>query len=136
MTLKKLKIVFQWDQQKCLKKNEKHLNSLLITAYFTDKHGFSFEVFGNMWLQQNNGLDMGNTYLTNKACIQFISFVREGFRLSDGSTDAWVLEEEAMYVRYILNGSALTQFSVVKNPDKASAPGKLKFFNELLLGLK
>ena len=41
-----------------------------------------------------------------------------------------------MYVRYILNGSALTQFSVVKNPDKAIAPGKLKFFNELLLGLK
>lgn len=79
---------------------------------------------------------MGNTYLTNKACIQSISFVREGFRLSDGSTDALVLEEEAMYVRYILNGSALTQFSVVKNPDKASAPGKLKFFNELLLGLK
>ena len=31
---------------------------------------------------------MGNTYLTNKACIQFISFVREGLRLSDGSTDA------------------------------------------------
>ena len=38
---------------------------------------------------------------------------------SDSSTDGGILEEEAVYVRYILNGSALTQFAGVKNPDKS-----------------
>ena len=51
-------------------------------------------------------------------------------------TDAGILEEQAAYVRYILNGGPLTQFASVKNPDKADAAGILKVINEVLFGLK
>ena len=55
---------------------------------------------------------------------------------SDGQTDAGILEEEAVCIRYILKGSALTQFAGVKNPNKADAAGILKVINEELLILK
>ena len=51
-------------------------------------------------------------------------------------TDAGILEEQAAYVCYNLNGGPLTQFAGVKNPDKADAAGILKVINEVLFGLK
>lgn len=91
---------------------------------------------------------MGNNYFTDKACSRFINSVSEGFRkcqkeevnkarflsvISDGSTDAGIHEEEPVYVRYILNGSALIQFADVKKPDKADAAEILKVVKKKLL---
>ena len=39
---------------------------------------------------------------------------------------AGIVEEEAVYVSYILNSNTLTQFAGVKDPDKANAAGILK----------
>ena len=93
------------------------------TAYFTVKHGLLFKNYRLIYkLQQKNGLEMGNNYLSDKAGSRFINSISEDFRkcqkeevnkarflsvLSDGSTDAGILVEEAVYIRYILNGTAL-----------------------------
>ena len=43
--------------------------------------------------------------------MQFLS------ALSDGLTDVGILGEEAIFILYILNGSALTQFAGVTDPE-------------------
>ena len=54
--------------------------------------------------------------------------------LSDGLTDVGILGEEALYILYILNGSALTQFAVLQIM-KAYDAG-IKVINEVLLRMK
>ena len=56
--------------------------------------------------------------------------------LSDGSTNAGILKEEAVYAGNILHGGAMTQFASVKNLNKSDAVGILKVINEVLLGLE
>lgn len=57
-------------------KNEKYLNSLINTVYFTIKHGFSFKQYLPIYkLQQKKCLDMGNNNLTDKACIRRINSI-------------------------------------------------------------
>ena len=47
------------------------------TAYFTVKHGLSFKKYLLICkLQQKKCLDMGNDYLTDKACNRFITSIR------------------------------------------------------------
>ena len=62
-------------------KNGKHLNSHMNDAYFTVKHGLSLKKYLLICkLQQKNGLDMGNNYLTDKACSRFINSVSKDLR--------------------------------------------------------
>ena len=122
------------------------------TAYFTVKHGLSYKKYPLICkLQEKNGLDLGNNYLNDKACNRIVNSISEDLRknqkdeingarflsvLSDGSTDAGILEEEAVYLRYVRDGRPVTQFAGVKNPDKADAAGILKAINEVLLGFR
>ena len=45
--------------------------------------------------------------------------------LSDGSTDSGAIEQEAIYVRYLENGSSQTKFAGIKPPIKGDAEGLL-----------
>ena len=64
-------------------------------------------------------------------CSRFISFISESLKdnlsesfnsahffsvLSDGSTDSGVIEQEAIYVRYLGNGCTQTKFAGIKPP--------------------
>ena len=94
---------------------------------------------------------MRYNYLKDQLCSQFINSLSDDLRkrqkvevnkvrilsfLSDGSTNAGILKEEAVYVGNILHGGAMTQFASVENLNKSDAVGILKVINEVLLGLE
>ena len=99
------------------------LGSLMNTAYYVAKSGLSFLKYTEICeLQIKNGLDLGENYLTDVACTRLISSIADDTKsdlkfdvanarflavLSDGSTDAGILEEEAVYLRYVKNGIPL-----------------------------
>ena len=55
---------------------------------------------------------------------------------SDGSTDKGIIEEEIVYIRYLLDNNPITRFAGIKNPNKADAEGILKAIVEVLKSLE
>ena len=55
---------------------------------------------------------------------------------SDGSTDKGIIEEEIVYIRYLLDNNPITTFAGIKNPNKADAEGILKAIAEVLKSLE
>ena len=102
-------------------------------------------------LQKKNGIDLGTNHLSDVSCGRFVSSIAKDIKsdlktdvintrfisvLSDGSTDAAILEEEIVYVRYLQNNIPVTKFAGIKNPIKADAPGILKAIEDVLVSLK
>ena len=106
------------------------LGRLFNTAYFVAKEGLSFKKFPRLCkLQTKNSVQLGDNYLTDVACRRFLSTIGKGLKddlresfnlarfvavLSDGSTDAGILEEEILYVRFLENGIPVTRFAGIK----------------------
>ena len=128
------------------------LGRLFNTAYFVAKEGLSFKKFLRLCkLQTKNSVQLGDNYLTDVACRRFLSTIGEGLKddlresfnlarfvavLSDGSTDAGILEEEIVYVRFLENGIPVTRFAGIKSPDKGDAPGIFRAIEDVLGSLK
>lgn len=55
---------------------------------------------------------------------------------SDGSTDKGIIEEEIVYIRYLLDNNPITRFAGIKNSNKADAEGILKAIAEVLKSLE
>ena len=51
--------------------------------------------------------------------------------LFDGSTDKEILDEEIMYIHYLLNNKPVTKFAGIKNPNKEDAQGILNAIVDL-----
>ena len=109
---------------------EKHLNNLsaeeqnrmrmlINTAHFTAKEDVAMKKFHKLCdLQEKNGLAMGQNYRNDRSYREFVDVVAETTRediskeiddakfvtvLADGTTDRAVIEQEAVYVRYVDN---------------------------------
>ena len=55
---------------------------------------------------------------------------------SDGSTDKGIIEEEIVYIHYLLDNKPITRFAGIKNPNKADVEGILKAIVEVLKSLE
>ena len=122
------------------------------TSYFVVKEGMAFHKYPKIRaLQQKNSLDLGQNYLSDIACGRFVSSMAEDIKLnlksdvedtrflsvlSDGSTDAGILEEEIVYIRYLKENAPVTKFAGIKNLQKGDAPGILKAIQDVLASLK
>ena len=120
-------------------------------SYFVVKEGMAFWKYLKICaLQQKNSLDLGQKYLSDIACGRFVSSIAEDIKsdlksdvedarflsvLSDGSTDAGILEEEIVYIRYLKENAPVTKFAGIKNPQKGDAPGILKAIQDVLASL-
>lgn len=77
-------------------------------------------------MQKVNGLNIGENYLNNVACREFINIIAKEIMdstkieinkarfisvLSDGSTDKAIIEQESVFVRYLVDGRPVTQLA-------------------------
>lgn len=89
-------------------------------------------------LQKKNGVDLGENYLNEKRCKDFVlaaadqlldevrfklSCARFMTVLADGSTDASVVEQETVSVRYIHKGEPVTELAKIVPLESGKATG-------------
>ena len=123
-------------QNKHNEKHENQLGHLMNTSYFVVKEGMVLERYFRKYLricalQQKNRLDLGQNYLSDIACSRFVSSVAEDIKsdlksdvedarflsvLSGRSTNAGILEEKIVYIRYLKENAPVTKFAGIKNP--------------------
>lgn len=129
-----------------LKNLSKHetdrLKILMNTAHFTAKEDIAMHKFPKLCdLQEKNGVDIGRNYRTDKKCREFVDAIAKTTRddikhdienarfftvMADGTTDSGVLEQEAVYVRYVNGGEIQTKMVDCINLDAGNAEGVLK----------
>lgn len=97
------------------------------TAYSISSNNLPFSMFPELCkLQIKNGLNLGDTYLNDKSCVQFLKYISKDLQqqfidvlnscvfisiLSDSSTDRSTAECEIIYVTCIMrNGERKSQF--------------------------
>ena len=106
----------------------KKMEILFNTAYHIAKNEMPFTKFAGLCaLQKKNGVDVGETYMNDKALSVFIQYIdnvmtsdlKKGLDqsyffcvLSDTSTDHSTDEEEIVYVRYMSAGLPVMSFLV------------------------
>ncbi|XP_062583464.1 zinc finger protein 862-like [Saccostrea cucullata] len=98
-------------------------------------------------LDKAKGLQIGNTYLTDKYCQQFVSYIADVHRdlqkekvehasflsiISDGSTDTSSKETEIVYIKASVNCEVFTYFAGLKHVSKADAEGISRAISGLL----
>ena len=87
-------------------------------------------------LQQLDGLELGENYLSDMACARFVFTIASDLKsdryicdsrfvsiLSDGSTDKGILEEEILYARHIKHGKPVTNQVKVQLPNSVDGAG-------------
>ena len=118
----------------------KQLAPLFRTCHALAHHARPFTDY--VWqcrLDQVKGLNIGyNTYQNDKACKTFTHYIAEVYRrelagqikqtkfislMIDGATDSAVMEEELMYVRFVVDGEVCMRFVGIANVDKPDAAG-------------
>lgn len=121
-------------------KNRHHLRVLMNTAFFVGKEELAFRKFGSLCdLQEKNGVKMESMYRNEKMCSQFIASIADVEKektkrevretrflslLSDGSTDAGIIEQETVFVRYVdKQGQPWTKFVDIVRLESATAAG-------------
>ncbi|CAB3986303.1 Hypothetical predicted protein [Paramuricea clavata] len=111
------------------------LSALFNTSYYIAKEGLSFRKFPSLCkLQSKNGIKLGENYLTDKSCRMFVGvnarYLHQSLAdnvnkvrsvLCDGSTDVSIVEQEAVYLRYVKNGYPKTKFVGIENPVRPNA---------------
>ena len=101
----------------CQQQDRATIGRLTEIAYMMAKTALPFTVFQDITtLEKGHGVALGVTYLNEKGCIELITCVGESLEdelkatlaetrylsiLSDGSTDAGVIEQELFYVLYV-----------------------------------
>ncbi|XP_063231064.1 E3 SUMO-protein ligase KIAA1586-like [Bacillus rossius redtenbacheri] len=113
------------------------LEILFRTSHALTKHGRPFTDF--LWqciLDTKKGLDVGNTYRTDKKCKEFLGSIAEIERqelentlrsapyisvMCDESTDSAVQEQVIVYVRFAVKGVIHCKFVGVKHVERPNA---------------
>ena len=112
---------------------------LFRSAYYIAYQNKPFSDFSQIGELQNlNGAALGNTYLNDHKCREFIDAINHMFKeelktvlsnahmfsvLCDGSTDSGRIEEEVFYVRFVRNGEPETRFLALRPVDNGRATG-------------
>ena len=101
----------------CQQQDRATIGTLTEIAYMMAKTALPFTVFQHIAaLEKRHGVALGVTYLNEKGCVELTNCVGESLEdelkatlaetryfsiLSDGSTDAGVIEQELFYVLYV-----------------------------------
>ena len=117
------------------------LQKLFRTAYYIAKEKLPMAKLAGMCkLQQANGVEIKDTYINDHACREFIGAMAQTEMartkkeiadarfvsvLSDGSTDTGIIEQEAVYVRFIRDGKSVTRLAACQPVKHADAAGVL-----------
>ena len=121
---------------------QEKLINIFNTAYFISKENFSFAKFPELScrLQMKNGLDLGETYLNDHRCKEFIQAISSVMRndlnnminarrpflfscMADQAIDCGVIEEQIIFIRRIENGLAVNNYATVQGVEKSDAEG-------------
>ena len=113
------------------------MKALFNTAYYIAREGAAFRKFPSLCeLQSKNGADIGEYYLSQVAYRRFNGVIARQLHqnvcneigvarflsiLADGSTDASIREQEAVYGRYVHNGHPKTKFLGIRSPVRPNA---------------
>ena len=129
-------------------KNEEKLTKLFNTAFMIAKEELPFVKFNSICdLQTVNGLDLGETYINDHACAEFIDNISEVYEddfislfnelkyfsiLVDGSTDTCGKEKEIIYILYLdpVLGKPVLRFFSISTPTSQAADGIFQKINE------
>ena len=114
-----------------------HLKSLFINIFGILKHGKSFSDYEYLIdLDKAKGLDIGNTYHTRMAGLEFARAIDRVFMdefkcefnkanffciILDESTDVYRLEQCVLYLRYSIKGNISTRFVAIDNVTRPNA---------------
>ncbi len=132
------------------KDEQNRVRMLMNTAHFTAKEDLAMKKYPKLCdLQEQNGLELGENYRTDKYCRQFVDVIAETTRetisseienskffclMADGTTDRGVIEQEAVYVRYVdQDGEVKTKMADCTALESGNSDGVLKGIKE---GLK
>ena len=127
------------------------VSKLIDIAYLIAKEEMPFTKFAPIAeMEKRHGVPLGNTYLTDTKCREFVKLIGESMRdevledlknaqffsiLMDGSTDNSVVEKELIYIQYIVDGKPKCHFLRMKDIADGTANGlKVSLedtFNEL-----
>ncbi|XP_052243150.1 zinc finger protein 862-like [Dreissena polymorpha] len=137
-----------------LKSAERHvIASLFRNAHAVAKKGRPLSDY--VWLCEAmaaQGVEIGSTYLNEKACSDFVSFISDVETdktikmlndapffcfMMDGSQDRSGLEQESLYVRTSLQGNVSERFLTMGSPRSTSSQHLLEFVQNVIqqLGL-
>ena len=133
-------------------KRHQEAQKLFRTAYTCVKEHIPFTKYESLCqLQELNGLDLGENYLSRIACARFVqsiaSDIKEDLKtaindcrfvsvLSDGSTDKGIIEEEIVYVRYVKDGEPHTNLVSVEFPSSVDAARIMAAIQDSIATLK
>lgn len=109
---------------------EEKMTLLFNTAYLVAKQDYSFLDFKQLCLlQKKNGLLIGDTYLNDKSCRDFIQYISKSMEIelkhtiknadfisimADGSTDRSCKEAEIVYLTSVTNGKVSTNYMTLQ----------------------
>ena len=124
-------------QRKMSAKQREQYSILFNTAYQVAMRNWSFRDFeAACRLQLKNGLLVGDNYMNTHGCRDFIDSIAHIQRLetikgltqcrffslrADGSTDRSIAEQEAVYVRYVVNGEPVNKFIGLEEVEQSTS---------------
>ena len=147
-----IKAVVQRNVVQLSEKCRSALQCLFNTAFFVAHEELAFRKFAGLCeLQKKNGVQFGEQYKNDKGCKTFISYIAQVEKgkiqstvsdsrfmsiLSDGSTDSGIVEQEAVYIRYVnKKGRSVCHFVDIVALESANADGILHAIDQSLLGI-
>ena len=122
---------------------QEKLRKLFNTAYFISKENLSFAKFPELCkLQMKNGLELGETYLNDHRCKEFVQAISSVIKndlndqvtarrpfffscMADQAVDCGVIEEEIIFIRTLENGLAVNKYATIQGVEKSDADGVL-----------
>ena len=123
---------------------QEKLTKLFNRAYFISKENLAFAKFPELCkFQMKNGLDLGETYLNDHRCKEFIQSIstvamndlhnqitgRQPLSslacLTKQSTSALLMKTEIVFMRTLENGLAVNKYATIQRVEKSDANGVL-----------
>lgn len=126
------------------------LEKLFNTAYYIAKSGRPFSDFNQSCiLQVKNGVTLGETYLNDKRCREFIEAITEVMKrdqketmktaqprfftlMGDGGTDTSNKDLEIIYVRMLCDGEPINRFLTIVELPNGTAVGVIESFERAM----
>ena len=126
------------------------LEKLFNTAYYLAKNGRPFSDFNQLCiLQVKNGVTLGETYLNDKQCREFIEAIAEVMKqnqkeamnnaqprfftlMADSGTDTSNKDLEVIYVRMLCDGKPINKFLTIIELSNGTADGVIESFERAM----
>lgn len=126
------------------------LEKLFNTAYYLAKSGRPFSDFNQLCiLQVKNGVSLGETYLNDKRCREFIEAIAEVMKrdqkeamnsaqprfftlMADSGTDTSNKDLEIIYVRMLCDGEPINKFLTIAELPNGTADGVIESFERAM----